>query len=62
MALTRRVTTCQSAVVLLSLGKWQLRLKADVYAEMSAIVSTFGPRRGVTAIAKIAGGLVPLLT
>jgi len=32
----------------------------DVYAEASATVYTTGQSRGVTAIAKIAGGLVLL--
>ncbi len=34
--------------------------RAGVYAEASAIVYTLGQSRGVTAIAKIAGGLVLL--
>ncbi len=41
-------------------GAWQAQSKAGVYAEASAIVYTLGQSRGVTAIAKIAGGLVLL--
>jgi len=44
----------------LSLGVWQAQSRAGVYAEASAIVYTLGQSRGVTAIAKIAGGLVLL--
>jgi len=43
-----------------SLGVWQAQSRAGVYAEASAIVYTLGQSRGVTAIAKIAGGLVLL--
>ena len=43
-----------------SLGVWQAQSRAGVYAEASAIVYTLGQNRGVTAIAKIAGGLVLL--
>jgi len=43
-----------------SLGIWQAQSRAGVYAEASAIVYTLGQNRGVTAIAKIAGGLVLL--
>ena len=43
-----------------SLGVWQAQSKAGVYAEASAIVYTLGQSKGVTAIAKIAGGLVLL--
>ena len=42
------------------LGEWQAQSRAGVYAEASAIVCTMGQSRGVTAIAKIAGGLVLL--
>ena len=45
-----------------SLGVWQAQSRAGVYAEASAIVYTLGQSRGVTAIAKIAGGLVLLRT
>jgi hypothetical protein len=45
-----------------SLGVWQAQSRAGVYAEASAIVYTVGQGRGVTAIAKIAGGLVLLRT
>ena len=43
-----------------SLGVWQAQSRAGVYAEASAIVYTLGQNRGVTAIAKIADGLVLL--
>jgi hypothetical protein len=43
-----------------SLGVWQAQSRAGVYAEASAIVYTLGQSRGVTAIAKIADGLVLL--
>jgi len=43
-----------------SLGVWQAQSRAGVYAEASAIVYTLGQSRGVTAIAKIAGGLALL--
>jgi hypothetical protein len=43
-----------------SLDVWQAQSRAGVYAEASAIVYTLGQSRGVTAIAKIAGGLVLL--
>jgi len=43
-----------------SLGVWQAQSRAGVYAETSAIVYTLGQSKGVTAIAKIAGGLVLL--
>ena len=43
-----------------ALGVWQAQSRAGVYAEASAIVYTLGQSRGVTAIAKIAGGLVLL--
>jgi len=43
-----------------SLGVWQAHSRAGVYAEAPAIVYTLGQSRGVTAIAKIAGGLVLL--
>jgi hypothetical protein len=42
------------------LGVWRAQSRAGVYAEASAIVYTLGQSRGVTAIAKIAGGLVLL--
>src|SRR6266446_10026387 len=41
-----------------SLGVWQAQSRAGVYAEASAIVYTLDQSMGVTAIAKIAGGLV----
>jgi len=47
-------------VAYLFLGVWQVQSRAGVYAEASAIVYTLGQSRGVTAIAKIAGGLVLL--
>ena len=43
-----------------SLGVWQGQSRAGVYAAASAIVYMIGQSRGVTAIAKIAGGLVLL--
>ena len=43
-----------------SSGVWQAQSRAGVYAEASAIVYTLGQSRGVTAIAKIADGLVLL--
>jgi hypothetical protein len=43
-----------------SLGVWQAQSRAGVYAEASAIVYALRQSRGVTAIAKIAGGLVLL--
>ncbi len=39
---------------------WKAQSMAGVYAEASAIVFTLGQSRGLTAIAKIAGGLVLL--
>ena len=48
------------SLILFSLGVWQAQSRAGVYAEASAIVYTLGQSRGVTAIAKIAGGLVLL--
>jgi len=48
------------AAELNTLGVWQAQSRAGVYAEASAIVYTLGQSRGVTAIAKIAGGLVLL--
>jgi hypothetical protein len=50
----------QWSLILFSLGVWQAQSRAGVYAEASAIVYTLGQSRGVTAIAKIAGGLVLL--
>ena len=47
-------------LIFFSLGVWQAQSRAGVYAEASAIVYTLGQSRGVTAIAKIAGGLVLL--
>jgi hypothetical protein len=47
-------------LIFFSLGVWQAQPRAGVYAEASAIVYTLGQSRGVTAIAKIAGGLVLL--
>ena len=41
-------------------GVWQAQSRAGVYVEVSAIVYTVDQSRGVTAIAKIAGGLVLL--
>jgi hypothetical protein len=43
-----------------SLGVWQAQWRAGVYVEASAIVYTLGQSKGVTAIAKIAGGLALL--
>ena len=48
------------SLILFSLGVWQAQSTAGVYAEASAIVYTLGQSRGVTVIAKIAGGLVLL--
>ena len=47
-------------LIFFSLGVWQAQSRAAVYAEASAIVYMLGQSRGVTAIAKIAGGLVLL--
>ena len=47
-------------LISISLGVWRAQSRAGVYAEMSAIVYMLGQSRGVTAIAKIAGGLVLL--
>ena len=47
-------------LIFFSLGVWQAQSRAGVYAEASAIVYTLGQSREVTAIAKIAGGLVLL--
>ena len=43
-----------------SLGVWKAQSTAGVYAEAFAIVYTLGQGRGLTAIAKIAVGLVLL--
>jgi hypothetical protein len=47
-------------LILFSLDVWQAQSRAGVYAEASAIVYTLGQSGGVTAIAKIAGGLLLL--
>ena len=47
-------------LILVSLGVWQTQSTAGVYVEAFAIVYTLGRSRGVTAIAKITGGLVLL--
>ena len=52
--------TIAGRLISVSLGVWQPQSRAGVYAEASAIVYTLGQSRGVTAIAKIAGGLVLL--